>query len=327
MLRTVTTSIENWPLKAPFSITGKTFENVDLLVVSIRDGDVEGRGEAGGIFYLGETVDQLREQVHSIKAEIENGLGRDRLSQHLPLGGARNAVDCALWDLDARRSGSNVFELASIPSKPVVTANTVGIASTKEMAKQAESARSTLIKVKLDDEKPVERITAVVEARPDAEVVVDVNGGWTISHLADLAPELAALGVRMIEQPLARGEDNELAAFDSPIPLCADESCLDASELEYAVGRYQMINIKLDKTGGLTEALVLAEQARTLGMQLMVGNMLGTSLAMAPALVVANLCDLVDLDGPLFLANDRSDGLRYDSTGEVSGMNAALWGG
>ncbi len=326
-MRTVTTTIEDWPLKEPFCITGKTFENVDLLVVSVSDGHVEGRGEASGVFYLGETVDQLREQVHSIEAEIENGLGRDRLSQHLPIGGARNAVDCALWDLDARRSGSDVFELASVSSKPVVTANTVGIASTKEMAKQAKSARSTVIKVKLDSEKPVERITAVVEARPDAEVVVDVNGGWTISHLSDLAPKLAVLGVKMIEQPLARGEDDELAEFDSPVPLCADESCLDASELEYAVGRYQMINIKLDKTGGLTEALVLAKRARTLGMQLMVGNMLGTSLAMAPALVVANLCDFVDLDGPLFFANDRSNALHYDSTGAVSGMNAALWGG
>ena len=234
-------------------------------------------------------------------------------------------MDCALWDLEAKSSGQSIFELTGISSSPVNTVNTVTIDTPEEMAKKAAAITARQIKVKLDAEQPLQRITAVCNARPDAHIVVDVNEGWSFAQLVELAPQFKALGVKMIEQPLPRGEDDALEDYQSPIMLCADESCLDTSELQQAARRYQMVNIKLDKTGGLTEALNLARQAKDLGMTLMVGNMTGTSLAMAPAYVIAQLCDFIDLDGALFLAADRSDPMQYEQ-GVVSGLTTQLWG-
>ncbi len=324
-MRQVELDIESWPLLEPFVITGHTWTHCDVLVVSITENGVTGRGEATGVYYLDETAESMYQQAHGIQQKLEQGISREQLQSLLPAGGARNAIDCALWDLEAKKSGQSVCELTGIPSSPVNTVITVTIDTPEEMANKARAITSRQIKVKLDGELPLERITAVCNARPDADIVVDVNQGWSFSQLMELAPQFKTLGIKMIEQPLPRGEDDALEGYQSPIILCADESCLDTSELEQAAKRYQMVNIKLDKTGGLTEALNLARRAKEKGMTLMIGNMTGTSLAMAPAYVVAQLCDFVDLDGALFLVGDRSHPMSYER-GIVTGLSSQLWG-
>ena len=324
-MRHVDVDIESWPLLEPFIITGHSWTHCDVLVASITANGVTGRGEASGIYYLDETPDSMKQQILGIQHQLEQGVSREQLQSLLPAGGARNAIDCALWDLEAKQSGQSIFDLTGIPSSPVTTVNTVTIDTPEEMARKASAISSRQIKVKLDGELPLERMAAVCDSRPDADIVVDVNEGWNFSQLQELAPEFKTLGVKMIEQPLPRGEDDALEGYQSPITLCADESCLDTSELEQAARRYQMVNIKLDKTGGLTEALNLARRARDKGMSLMVGNMTGTSLAMAPAYVIAQLCDFVDLDGALFLTADRPFPLSY-SQGIVDGLSSQLWG-
>ncbi len=324
-MRQVELDIESWPLLEPFVITGHTWTHCDVLVVSITENGVTGRGEATGVYYLDETAESMYQQAHGIQQKLEQGISREQLQSLLPAGGARNAIDCALWDLEAKKSGQSVFELTGIPSSPVNTVITVTIDTPEEMANKARAITSRQIKVKLDGELPLERITAVCNARPDADIVVDVNQGWSFSQLMELAPQFKTLGIKMIEQPLPRGEDDALEGYQSPIILCADESCLDTSELEQAAKRYQMVNIKLDKTGGLTEALNMARRAKEKGMTLMIGNMTGTSLAMAPAYVVAQLCDFVDLDGALFLVGDRSHPMSYER-GIVTGLSSQLWG-
>ena len=324
-MRHVKLAIESWPLLEPFVITGHTWTHCDVLIVSIIENGITGRGEATGVYYLDETADSMYQQAAGIEQQLQQGISREQLQSLLPVGGARNAIDCALWDLEAKRSGQSIFELTGISSSPVNTVNTVTIDTPEQMAKKAAAITAHQIKVKLDAEQPLQRMTAVCNARPDADIVVDVNEGWSFQQLVELAPQFKALGVKMIEQPLPRGEDDALEDYQSPIMLCADESCLDTSELAQAARRYQMVNIKLDKTGGLTEALNLARQAKGLGMTLMVGNMTGTSLAMAPAFVIAQLCDFIDLDGALFLAADRLNPMGYER-GVVSGLTTQLWG-
>lgn len=324
-MRQVELLIESWPLIEPFVITGYTWMYCDVLVVSITENGVTGRGESTGVYYLDETTESMFQQVVGIRQKLEQGISRKQVQSLLRAGGARNAVDCALWDLEAKISGQSIFGLTGIPSSPLNTVNTVTIDTPKQMAKKAAAISACKIKVKLDSEKPLRRITAVRNARPDADIVVDVNEGWSFGQLVELAPQFKALGIKMIEQPLPRGEDDALEGYKSPIMLCADESCLDTSELAQTAKRYQMVNIKLDKTGGLTEALKLVQQARDKGIRLMIGNMTGTSLAMAPAYVVAQLCDFVDLDGALLLAADRSHPMSYQQ-GIVSGLTSQLWG-
>lgn len=324
-MRRVELAVESWPLIEPFVITGHMWTHCDVLVVSIGENGVRGRGEATGVYFLHETADSIFHQAAAIQNQLEQGIDRRQLQSLLPAGGARNAIDCALWDLEAKKSGRSVFELIGVPPRPVNTVNTVTIGTPEDMANKAMSIDSRQIKVKLDGEMPLERITAVCNARPDADIVVDVNQGWSFAQLVDLVPQLKTLGVMMIEQPLPKDEDDALEDFQSPISLCADESCLDTSDLERAARLYQMVNIKLDKTGGLTEALDLARQARKNGMGLMIGNMTGTSLAMAPAYVIAQLCDFVDLDGALLLTGDRPSPMTYER-GVVSGMSPRLWG-
>jgi len=325
MQREVKFSIQSWVLKEPFSITGHTFTEVKLLFVEIKQGGYTGRGEASGVYYLDETGSSMLAQVKHVKQALENGADRHAIDKLLSAGGARNAIDCALWDLECKILGQYIWSSIGLIPKQVCTVNTVGIDTPELMAKKAKTIDAKNIKVKIDGNQPLEQITAVCLARPNANIVVDVNQGWNFGQLQEFAPKFKALGVKMIEQPLPRGHDSELENYSSPLPLCADESCLDSSELIKASKRYQMINIKLDKTGGLTEALVLAEKAKSLGMGLMVGNMMGTSLAMAPAFVIAQLCDFVDLDGALFLVKDRSNAMSYEG-GVVSIFNSALWG-
>ncbi len=323
--RTLSVSVEPWELKIPFKITGYTFTAPELIHVEISQGNFTGQGEGAGVYYLGENKQSMLAQVESVRAELEAGLDRKQLREKLPLGGARNAIDCALWDLEAKLSGSTIWELTGIFPGQIETVNTVGIDTPEEMARQAKLLESDKIKVKLNGEIPLERVAAIRAARPDAEIIVDVNQGWTFQQLVDLAPKFKALGVAMIEQPLPRGGDAELENYSSPVTLCADESCLDSNEFEQAARRYQMINIKLDKTGGLTEALALAELAQANGIELMVGNMVGTSLAMAPGYVVAQMCRFVDLDGALFLKRDREHPMQYQGC-ILSLPTAALWG-
>jgi L-alanine-DL-glutamate epimerase-like enolase superfamily enzyme len=296
-----------------------------LLHVVISQNGAAGSGEAAGIYYLGETGESMLAQVAAVQHELEQGAGRSELRSLLPPGGARNAIDCALWDLQAKLEHKSIWELTGIQPAQVQSVHTIGIGTPAEMAKTAKSLDTSIIKVKLDAEMPLERIAAVRAARPDAEIVVDVNQGWTFRQLVELAPKFKDLGVAMIEQPLPRGGDAELENYQSPVPLCADESCLNTSEFEQAARRYQMINIKLDKAGGLTEALELAGLALSRGIGLMVGNMMGTSLAMAPGFVVAQLCQYVDLDGALFLKADRQHAMSY-TAGVVSPPSAKLWG-
>jgi L-alanine-DL-glutamate epimerase-like enolase superfamily enzyme len=318
---------EDWPLSKPFRITGWVWDSFPAIVVELCDGRHVGRGEGEGIYYRDETPAVMAAQVESVAGRIEAGAGRLDLLDLLPPGGARNAVDAALWDLEAKRSGRRVWELAFLAPRPLTTVMTIGIEETPEAmaAKAAAMAAHALLKVKLDDYEPVRRLEAIRAARPDARLVVDANQGWTFAQLCEVAPRLRELGVEMIEQPLPRGGDEALEGYESPVPLSGDESCVDITELDAAARRYAMINIKLDKCGGLTAGLQLAAGARERGLGLMVGNMGGSSLAMAPAFVLGLACDFHDLDGPLLLRRDRPFGLTYDH-GVVEPPDARLWG-
>jgi L-alanine-DL-glutamate epimerase-like enolase superfamily enzyme len=266
-------------------------------------------------------------QVHAVAAEIRRGISRLELQDLLPPGGARNAIDCAMWDLECKKSGRTIWELTGIDPKPVTTVFTIGLESTPEAmaAKAAAAADAPVLKIKLDGHQPYEKLAAIRAARPDAELVVDANQGWDFELLDEVIPKCLGLNLGMIEQPLARGNDQMLEGFDSPITLAADESCLHTGELDTAARRYNMINIKLDKTGGLTEALKLAYAAKEKGCKLMVGNMMGTCLGMAPSFVIAQICDFVDIDGPLLLKYDHPNGLNY-SKGLVDVFHSSFWG-
>jgi L-alanine-DL-glutamate epimerase-like enolase superfamily enzyme len=319
--------IERWPALIPFRITGKVWNSFDSVVVELeKDGKI-GRGEALGVYYADETADSMLAVIEGIGPRLESGLGRAELQTLLPPGGARNAVDCALWDLEAKCSGRSIWELTGVAPKPLETVFTIGLEPTPEemAAKAAAATTHRLLKVKLDADRPLERVRAIRAARPDVRIVVDANQAWTLSELEELAPAFAEAGVAMIEQPLPRGGDQELARYRSPVPLCADESCLHLGELERAAERYQLINIKLDKAGGLTHALELARTARARGLGLMVGSMCGGSLAMAPTFVVGCLCDFVDIDGPLLQRTDRLPGISYVG-GRAAVFGSEVWG-
>jgi len=319
--------IEEWELKRPFRISGKEWLNTTSLVVQITDGNFLGRGEGQGVDYVGETASSMLAQIDSVAADIRRGASCEDLQELLPAGGARNAIDCALWDLKAKQLGKTIWELTGIDPKPVTTVFTIGLEdSPAAMAKKASAAAGyPVLKIKLNSDRPVERLVAIRKARPDAELVIDANQGWDFELLQNIMPKCVELDLRMIEQPLPRGADEVLEGFEPPIMLAADESCLHTGELNAVAGRYGMINIKLDKTGGLTEALRLAKAARRKGCKLMVGNMMGTSLSMAPSFVVAQLCDFVDIDGPLLLKYDYPLGMVYES-GVVEIFSPAFWG-
>lgn len=317
--------VESWDYREPFHITGYTWTCMDIIYVEIHEDGATGRGEAAGVYYFDETGDSMRRDILSVRPAIEAGAGREDLLGLLPAGGARNALDCALWDLEAKLAGKTIWELTGVDPGPLQTVLTVGLDTPDVMAASAKRLASDRLKVKLSGDAPLERIVAVRKARPDADIIVDANQGWSFAQLEELAPKFRELRVAMIEQPLPRGADDGLEGFESPVPLCADESCLDTSEFELAARRYHVINIKLDKTGGLTEALALAKLARRRGLDVMVGNMVGTSLAMAPGCVVAQLCRFVDLDGPCFLVRDREHAIRYDN-GALTLPTPALWG-
>jgi L-alanine-DL-glutamate epimerase-like enolase superfamily enzyme len=319
--------IEEWEMKQPFRITGAVWLNTRSLVVHLEQDGKIGRGEAQGVYYLDETAESILADVEKVADRIRRGISRAELQHLLPAGGARNAVDCALWDLECKLTGKTIWQLTGITPKPVTTVFTIGIEATAEaMAANAAAAKDApLLKIKLDGNQPYEKLAAIRAARPDAQLVVDANQGWTFAQLKEVLPKCVGLNLGMIEQPLPRGGDAELEGFVSPITLAADESCLHTGELEQAARRYGMINIKLDKTGGLTEALALAKAARAKGCKLMIGNMMGTSLSIAPSFVVAQLCDFVDIDGPLLLKHDHLNGLQYHK-GQAEVFSPHFWG-
>ncbi len=318
---------ESWPSIIPFRIANNVWDDFPCIVFEIRQDGLVGRGEALGVSYRDETLESMSTQIQQISAELTSGIDREQLLKLLPPGGARFAVDSALWDLEAQVTGRNAWELAGVQPDPVETVFTLGLEDTPEQmaAKAVAAADMSLFKVKLNNDRPVERVAAIYEARPDAQLVVDANQGWNMDELRRFGPALYDLGVQMIEQPLPRGKDQELEGYESKVPLCADESCLHIDELDDAVRRYQMLNIKLDKCGGLTHGLQLAAAARAKGMALMVGCMGGTSLSMAPSHVLAQLCEYVDIDGPLLIKKDREGGLVY-KRGMVSLPTKRFWG-
>jgi L-alanine-DL-glutamate epimerase-like enolase superfamily enzyme len=317
---------EQWATAAPFRITGRIFEAFDCAVVELAEDGKTGRGEALGIYYTGDQPTVVLSQLESAREAIEAGIGRAALSDLLPPGGARHAIDAALWDLEAKLSGRSAWDIAGLAAEPVETVHTIGLEEEPEaMGEKAARTSHPLLKVKLDDELPVEKIEAIRRRRPDARLLVDANQGWSFEQLKEVATPLQKLGVLFIEQPLRRGKDEMLEGYRAPLPLCADESCLHLGELEQVSRRYQMINIKLDKCGGLTAGLALAEAARKKNLGVMVGCMGGTSLSMAPAHVLAQRCDFVDIDGPMLLKNDRLGGFDYRS-GRVAVGPEFCWG-
>jgi len=319
--------IADWELTEPFRIANAQWTRSYCLVVQLGKDGCIGRGEAQGVFYLDETAESIFAQAHAIAPQIRRGVSRAELQELMPAGGARNAIDCAMWDLECKQSGRTIWQLTGIDPKPVTTVFTIGLEDTPEAmaAKAAAATDAPILKIKLDGHLPYEKLAAIRAARPDARLVVDANQAWSFGLLQEVLPQCVDLDLAMIEQPLPRGGDEMLEGFHSPITLAADESCLHSGELDTAARRYNMINIKLDKTGGLTEALRLAKAARQKGCQLMVGNMVGTSLSMAPAFVVAQLCDFVDIDGPLLLKYDQPFGLSYQQ-GVVAELDPRLWG-
>jgi L-alanine-DL-glutamate epimerase-like enolase superfamily enzyme len=322
-------AVEKLRLSAPFRISGFVFEEQDVVVVTLEDGRHQGRGEASGVYYLGDSAPTMVAAIEAARGAIEAGIDRAALQKLLPPGGARNAVDCALWELSARSLGVAVWELAGLPApRPLVTTFTLGADEPSVMvagAKKYAQAKSLKLKLTGDLAPDLARVRAVRAARPEVWMGVDANQGYTIDVLDALIEGLKPLNVSLLEQPLKRGREADLDGFKSPIPLAADESVLSLKDVPGLVGRFDVVNIKLDKCGGLTEGLAMAHEARRLGLRVMVGNMVGTSLAMAPAFVLGQLCDVVDLDGPIFLAKDRTPSITYTDGSAWSGEQ--VWGG
>jgi L-Ala-D/L-Glu epimerase len=324
--------VETHHLSAPFRISGFVFETSDVLVAELTDGEFTGRGEAAGVYYLGDDSAHMVEELEAHRDLIETCDSREDLRRLMPIGGARNAVDCALWDLEAKREGTDARHLAKLDeTRPLITTFTLGADDPQVMADGARRyADARAIKVKLTGELDLDirRVAAIREARPDVWLGVDANQGFFRKDLDELVEELSGHRVSLLEQPLRRGNEADLEGFHSSIPIAADESALGLDDVPGLVGRFDVINIKLDKCGGLTEALLIADEARRRGLGVMVGNMVGTSLAMAPAFIVGQHCDVVDLDGPTFLREDRTPSCEYhDGTiwcsDEVWGSRAA----
>jgi L-alanine-DL-glutamate epimerase-like enolase superfamily enzyme len=326
---TLEVRVEKLRLAAPFRISGYVFEHMDAIVVTLDDGAHRGRGEAAGVYYLGDDLAHMLAAVEAARGEIETGIDRTMLRHLMPAGGARNAIDCALWELEARRQGRAAWRIAGIEAPhPLKTTFTLGADEPEAMAEGARRYRGALaIKVKLTGEADLDaaRLRAIRRARPDVWLGVDANQGYRRAGLDRLVAMLVEEKVSLLEQPLERGAEADLQGFESPVPIAADESALTVADLPGLVGRFDVVNIKLDKCGGLTEGLEMATEARRLGLGIMVGNMVGTSLAMAPAFILGQFCDIVDLDGPTFLAEDRKPGLVYRD-GLVD-CGEEVWGG
>ncbi|MDQ8756601.1 dipeptide epimerase [Sphingosinicella sp. LHD-64] len=327
--RTLTVRTEQLRLTVPFRISGYVFEHSDVVVVTIRDGPRSGRGEASGVYYVSDDAPHMLAGIESCRTAIEGGASRHDLQALLPPGGARNALDCALWELEAAQRGVPVWALAGLEApKPLVTTFTLGADDPETVAAGARryaDARAIKLKLTGEIEADLGRIEAVRTARTDVWLGVDANQGFARRDLDRLVEALVEHRVALLEQPLARGREADLEGYASPVPIAADESALSLADVPGLVGRFDVVNIKLDKCGGLTEGLAMAAEARRLGLQVMVGNMVGTSLAMAPAYLLGQLCDYVDLDGPTFLTEDRQPAVVYRDGFITCGEG--VWGG
>lgn len=306
-----------------FTISRGSRTEAKVLTVRISDGTHTGMGECVPYARYNETLDSVTAEIEGLPSDVT----RDSLQSLLPAGAARNAVDCALWDLEAKSKGCRVWDIVDLPAPgPEITAYTLSLDTPENMQKQAaEHAFRPLLKIKLGTADDMPRLEAVRAGAPDSAIIIDANEGWTAEVYRELSPHLKALGVQLVEQPLPAGDDDALIGMDRPVPVCADESCHDRSSLAKLAGKYDVVNIKLDKTGGLTEALKLRDAALAEGYQVMVGCMVGSSLAMAPATLVAQGAMVTDLDGPLLLAEDRDNALQFDQSG-VHPPVSALWG-
>lgn len=327
MLRHLDVAHDRFGLSTPFRISRGVKTAADVVTVTIAQGAVTGRGEAVPYPRYGETIEETLAAIRAIAPAIAAGLTRAELAGLLPAGAARNAVDCALWDLEARLAGTSVAALAGLP-EPVAlpSAITIGLDHPDAMARAAaRHAQVPLLKIKVDRSDPAAQIGAVRAAAPAPRLIVDPNESWTIDTLEVLKPHLAEWRIDLLEQPLPAGEDGALAGFDSPVPVCADEALHTAADLDALAGRYAVVNIKLDKTGGLTEALTLANTARAKGFGLMVGCMVCSSLGIAPAMLLGGQAAFVDLDGPLWLGEDRPGGAT-DRNGMLSPPAPGFWG-
>jgi len=323
----LTVEVERWPIRGGFTISRGSKHEAMVVVATVSDGRYRGRGECVPYARYGETVEDVATAVEACASAIASGANRADLGTFLPAGAARNAIDCALWDFEAKRSGRSAAKLAGLlPLHAVETAFTISLASPEVMAAEAREASGyLLLKLKLGGDGDEARLVAVRDAVPHARLIADANEAWQPHKVESLLAIAAAVGVELIEQPLPAGNDEILAHVERLVPVCADESVHDRASLDLLVGRFDAVNIKLDKTGGLTEALVVAARARALGLKVMVGSMVATSLAMAPALLLAQDADFVDLDGPLLLARDRVPGLAYDG-GIIAPPTSQLWG-
>lgn len=327
-MASVTVRHDSFPIAGTFTISRGSKTTVEVVVAEITADGVTGRGECVPYARYGETIESVTDQIRDFGARVESGMDRAGLNAEMPAGAARNALDCALWDLEAKRSGTPVWQVAGLSEAPVAleTAYTLSLDTPENMAAKAtQNASRPLFKLKLTGEGDLDRVAAVRQAVPDARLIVDANEGWSVDMVEPFSRALADLGVAMIEQPLPVAEDGLLKNVAHPVPLCADESAHARDHFGDLVGKYEMINIKLDKTGGLTEALALKKMAEDAGMDIMVGCMLATSLGMAPAFLVAQGAAVVDLDGPLLLAEDRVPGFRFDGS-TMHPPPEELWG-
>jgi L-Ala-D/L-Glu epimerase / N-acetyl-D-glutamate racemase len=318
---------ERWPIRGSFTIARGSKSEAAVVVAEIGDGQHLGRGECVPYPRYGESVEGVKAAIEGVREALADGLGRAGLAKLLPPGAARNALDCALWDLEAKRSGIAAASMAGFKTlAPVPTAFTISLAAPETMAKQALTARGfPLLKLKLGGAGDIDRLRAVRTALPEARLIADANEAWQPHETESLLAAAAEVRVELVEQPLPAGNDALLAEIARPVPVCADESVHDRSSLPGLAGRYDAVNIKLDKTGGLTEALATMRDARALGLKVMVGSMVATSLSMAPTLLLAQDADWVDLDGPLLLERDRKPGLTYE-TGTILPPSPVLWG-
>ena len=318
---------ESWLIEGSFTISRGSRTHANVVVVELQQGEHIGRGECVPYARYDESIESVIAELAALKEQIAAGLTRQEMQSLLPAGAARNALDCAYWDLACKKSGQRIWQQLEDPQpKPLMTAFTLSLDTPERMKEAAiKNAHRPLLKLKLAGEGDVERVAAVREGSPNARIIVDANEGWNEQQYLTMVPELVKLGVEMIEQPFPASDDAALAHLPRPITLCADESCHDSSSLKNIIGRYDMINIKLDKTGGLTEAIALKEEAEKAGLQIMVGCMVATSLAMAPAFIVAQNVQIVDLDGPLLLAEDRQSGIQFDES-LMNVYQAELWG-
>jgi L-alanine-DL-glutamate epimerase-like enolase superfamily enzyme len=327
MPRVLSVNAERFPIAGTFTISRGSKTEAEVITCTISDGTFVGHGECVPYKRYGETVEGVHAAIEAIAPKIASGLDRQTLMAAMPAGAARNAVDCALWDLEAKMSGTPVWQLLSDTApKALETAYTLSLGTPEAMAAQAlENALRPLLKVKIGGDNDIARIRAVVKAAPNSRIILDANEGWTDEDIRENMAIAADLGIALIEQPLPAGRDGILRDIPHPVPICADESGHGVDDLGSLLGLYDAINIKLDKTGGLTAGLLLRDRAQQLGFSIMVGCMVGTSLAMAPAVLLAQDAEFVDLDGPLLLARDRTPGLSYEGS-LVSPPQPALWG-